>query len=152
VFLAGLHRAERGIAERLLRLAQGPPPWPAVDVDKACPWVERGPGSPWPRASARRSGWRCARRCWWSPAAGGGQDHARELDPEGAGRQGVEVALAAPTGRAAKRLGESTGWVPARSTACSRPTRGPADSSGTRPTRSAATCWSWTRPAWSTCR
>ena len=28
VFLAGLHRAERDIAERLLRLAKGRPPWP----------------------------------------------------------------------------------------------------------------------------
>src|SRR5690349_18891769 len=39
VFLAGLHRAERGIAERLRRLADGPPPWPAVDADKALEWV-----------------------------------------------------------------------------------------------------------------
>src|SRR4051795_6299476 len=29
VFLAGLHRAERGVAERLRRLVQGLPPWPA---------------------------------------------------------------------------------------------------------------------------
>lgn len=28
VFLAGLYRAERGIAERLLRLAGDMPPWP----------------------------------------------------------------------------------------------------------------------------
>ena len=31
VFLAGLYRAEQGIAERLLRLAAGTPPWPAID-------------------------------------------------------------------------------------------------------------------------
>src|SRR5688572_1343966 len=30
VFLAGLYRAEQGIAERLLRLLEGSPPWPAV--------------------------------------------------------------------------------------------------------------------------
>src|SRR5262245_53117873 len=33
VFLAGLHRAERGIAERLLRLVKGRPPWPWIDPD-----------------------------------------------------------------------------------------------------------------------
>ncbi len=40
VFLAGLHRAERTIAERLLRLANGTQPWPLIDPDKALPWVE----------------------------------------------------------------------------------------------------------------
>ena len=40
VFLAGLYRAEQVIAERLRTLARGIPPWPAIDVDKAIPWVE----------------------------------------------------------------------------------------------------------------
>jgi exodeoxyribonuclease V alpha subunit len=40
VFLAGLHRAERTIAERLMRLANGKLPWPWIDPDKALPWVE----------------------------------------------------------------------------------------------------------------
>src|SRR3954470_5288180 len=44
VFLAGLHRAERGVAGRLLRLASGAPPWPAIDLDKALPWVEAKTG------------------------------------------------------------------------------------------------------------
>src|SRR5579863_6788145 len=41
VFLAGLHRAERTIAERLIRLANGRLPWPWIDPDKALPWVEK---------------------------------------------------------------------------------------------------------------
>jgi exodeoxyribonuclease V alpha subunit len=41
VFLAGLHRAERTIAERLTRLANGPLPWPWIDPNKALPWVEK---------------------------------------------------------------------------------------------------------------
>ena len=41
VFLAGLHRAEHGIAERLHRIAAGPLPWPSIDADKALPWIER---------------------------------------------------------------------------------------------------------------
>ena len=40
VFLAGLYRAERTIAERLKRLANGTLPWPWIDPDKAVPWVE----------------------------------------------------------------------------------------------------------------
>jgi exodeoxyribonuclease V alpha subunit len=40
VFLAGLHRAERTIAERLMRLANGKLPWPWIDPDKALPRVE----------------------------------------------------------------------------------------------------------------
>ncbi len=40
VFLAGLHRAERTIAERLTRLANARLPWPWIDPDKALPWVE----------------------------------------------------------------------------------------------------------------
>jgi exodeoxyribonuclease V alpha subunit len=41
VFLAGLYRAERTIAERLKRLANGILPWPWIDPDKALPWVEK---------------------------------------------------------------------------------------------------------------
>ena len=40
VFLAGLYRAEWEIAEKLKALAIGRPPWPAIDADKAIPWVE----------------------------------------------------------------------------------------------------------------
>jgi exodeoxyribonuclease V alpha subunit len=41
VFLAGLYRAEREIAETLKALAIGKPPWPAIEADKAIPWVEQ---------------------------------------------------------------------------------------------------------------
>jgi hypothetical protein len=41
VFLAGLYRAEREIAEKLTALAAGRPPWPLIDADKAIPWVEQ---------------------------------------------------------------------------------------------------------------
>src|SRR6202171_3193019 len=40
VFLAGLHRAERIIAERLVQLANGKLPWAWIDPDKALTWVE----------------------------------------------------------------------------------------------------------------
>src|SRR6187455_3591678 len=41
VFLTGLHRAERTIAERLTRLANGTLPWPWINPDKALPWVQK---------------------------------------------------------------------------------------------------------------
>jgi exodeoxyribonuclease V alpha subunit len=41
IFLAGLYRAERTIAERLARLANGTLPWPWIDSDKALPWIEK---------------------------------------------------------------------------------------------------------------
>jgi exodeoxyribonuclease V alpha subunit len=41
VFLAGLYRAEREIAETLRALTAGRPPWPSIDADKAIPWVEK---------------------------------------------------------------------------------------------------------------
>src|SRR5436305_2372890 len=40
IFLAGLYHPEREIAEILKALANGKPPWPVIDVDKAIPWVE----------------------------------------------------------------------------------------------------------------
>jgi exodeoxyribonuclease V alpha subunit len=41
VFLAGLYRAEREIAEKLKTLTAAQPPWPPIDADKAIPWVEQ---------------------------------------------------------------------------------------------------------------
>jgi hypothetical protein len=41
VFLAGLYRAEREIAERLKALAVGKPPRPLIDANKAIPWVQK---------------------------------------------------------------------------------------------------------------
>jgi exodeoxyribonuclease V alpha subunit len=56
VFLAGLHRAERTIAERLLRLANGTLPWPWIDPNKALPWVEGRIGLALAQAKWQRSG------------------------------------------------------------------------------------------------
>jgi exodeoxyribonuclease V alpha subunit len=41
IFLAGLHSAERVVADRLLTLAMGKLPWPWIDADKALPWIIR---------------------------------------------------------------------------------------------------------------
>jgi hypothetical protein len=39
IFLAGLHRVERKVADRLRGLSSGSLPWPWIDPDKALPWV-----------------------------------------------------------------------------------------------------------------
>ena len=44
IFLVGLYRAERVIAGRIRRLANGRLPWPYIDPEKALPWVERKTG------------------------------------------------------------------------------------------------------------
>ena len=54
VFLAGLRRAERTIAQRLMRLANGKQPWPWIDPDKALPWVERRIGLALAESQGRR--------------------------------------------------------------------------------------------------
>jgi exodeoxyribonuclease V alpha subunit len=44
VVLAGLYRAEQGIAERIRRPSNGRLPWPTIDPEKALPWIERMTG------------------------------------------------------------------------------------------------------------
>jgi exodeoxyribonuclease V alpha subunit len=41
IFLGGLYRAERVLAERLRRLADGASPWASIDPGKALPWIEQ---------------------------------------------------------------------------------------------------------------
>jgi len=44
VFLAGLYRAERAIADRLRLLLKGPVTWKPIDAKKAIPWVDARTG------------------------------------------------------------------------------------------------------------
>src|SRR5690349_17890715 len=110
VFLAGLHRAERAVAERLLRLADGPPPWPAVDADKALDWVGGKTGLA--LAESQRAAVRLALASKVLVVTGGpgvGKTTLVNSILKVLVAKGTKVALAAPTGRAAKRLRESTG-------------------------------------------
>src|SRR4051794_39942417 len=110
VFLAGLHRAERGVAERLRRLAEGPPPWPEIDTEKALDWVGGKTGLA--LADSQRAAVRLALASKVLVVTGGpgvGKTTLVNSILKVLVAKGVEVALAAPTGRAAKRLRESTG-------------------------------------------
>jgi exodeoxyribonuclease V alpha subunit len=110
VFLAGLYRAEREIAERLKALAIGKPPWPAIDADKAIPWVEQR--TKLMLADSQREAVRVALVSKVLVITGGpgvGKTTLVNSILKILSAKAVTIALCAPTGRAAKRLSESTG-------------------------------------------
>src|SRR3954454_20788557 len=109
VFLKGLHSAERAIAERLVERAGGEPPWGAIDLAKAVPWVESRTGKTLSPSQARALDLVLGSKV--SVITGGpGVGKTSSLDAllRIISAKGVKVALAAPTGRAAKRITEQT--------------------------------------------
>nr|WP_037453114.1 ATP-dependent RecD-like DNA helicase [Skermanella stibiiresistens] len=110
VFLSGLHRSERGIAGRLIDLAAGRPPWGAIDPEVAIPWVEGKTGLT--LADSQRAAVRLAISSKLLVVTGGpgvGKTTLVNSILKILAVKNLELALAAPTGRAAKRLSESTG-------------------------------------------
>jgi exodeoxyribonuclease V alpha subunit len=110
LFLPGLHAAERLIAQRLTMLAGGRPPWGNIDVDKAIPWVERQLSlqlSASQRDALRRSLASKLTIVTGGPGVGKTTLLAAVLKILSA--KGVCLLLAAPTGRAAKRMSEQSG-------------------------------------------
>ena len=110
VFLAGLYRAERSIADRLRSLSRGAVPWKPIDANKAIPWVEARTGLT--LADSQKAAIRVALRSKVMVITGG----------PGVGKttlvnsilcilaaKNVRLTLCAPTGRAAKRMTETTG-------------------------------------------
>jgi exodeoxyribonuclease V alpha subunit len=111
VFLAGLHRAERTIAERLTRLANGTLPWPWIDPDKALPWVEKKIGLS--LAEGQIAAIRLALMSKVLVMTGGpgvGKTTILRAILRILAAKGVGLLLCAPTGRAAKRMTEATGF------------------------------------------
>ena len=110
IFLAGLHRSERAIAGRLRGLQLGVLPWPHVDPANAIPWIEAKTGIT--LAGSQKSALRLALLSKVLVITGGpgvGKTTLINSILRVLASTGVEIALAAPTGRAAKRLSESTG-------------------------------------------
>ena len=111
VFLAGLHRAERTIAERLTRLANGPLPWPWIDPDKALPWAEKHIGLA--LAESQVAAIRLALASKAMVMTGGpgvGKTTIVKAILRILAAKGTGLLLCAPTGRAAKRMTEATGF------------------------------------------
>ena len=110
IFLGHLWYAEKVIAERLKALATGQPAWPGIDAEKAIPWVEHTLGVT--LAESQRDAVTRAVASKVMVITGGpgvGKTTLVNALLRILGVKGITVALAAPTGRAAKRLSESTG-------------------------------------------
>jgi exodeoxyribonuclease V alpha subunit len=111
VFLVGLYQAERVIADRLVRLLNGKLPWPWIDPDKALPWVEQRIGLK--LAESQRTAIRLALVSKVLVITGGpgvGKTTIVNSILRVLSANSVKLLLCAPTGRAAKRMTEATGF------------------------------------------
>ena len=110
LFLAPLHRAEVGVASSLTRLSQGDSPWGTIVAEKAIPWVEGQTGLT--LSASQRDAVRLALASKVVVITGGPGVGKTTLVNSILGiirARHLRVTLCAPTGRAAKRLTESTG-------------------------------------------
>jgi len=110
LFLAPLHRAETGVAAQLRRLADGPPPWGEVDAARAAPWVERQTGVALSESQREAVAQVCRGKVTVITGGPGvGKTTVVNSILRIVRAKGMKALLCAPTGRAAKRLAESTG-------------------------------------------
>ena len=111
IFLGGLYRAERAIAGRLLEIASGKLPWALIEPDKALPWVEGKTGLA--LAPGQAEAVRTALSSKVSVITGGpgvGKTTIVNSILRILSAREVDILLCAPTGRAAKRMSEATGF------------------------------------------
>ena len=110
IFLAALYRAEREIAAKLKVLKAGKPPWPSIDAGKAIPWVEKRTKLALAESQAEAVDTALASKVLVITGGPGvGKTTLVNSILKILLAKTVTIALCAPTGRAAKRLSESTG-------------------------------------------
>ena len=110
LYLCPLYHAETGVADRLLGLCQGTHPLPAIDLDAALGWIEKKMNlalAASQREAIRQATTQKVLVITGGPGVGKTTLVRGILDVFIA--KDLRVSLCAPTGRAAKRLAESTG-------------------------------------------
>ena len=110
LFLTPLQRAEVGAASGITRILEGSPPWGNIDADKAIPWVAEQTGLA--LSASQQDAVRLALSKKVVVITGGpgvGKTTLVNSILRILGAKRLRVTLCAPTGRAAKRLSESTG-------------------------------------------
>ena len=110
IFLGHLWNSEKLIAERLKTLADGKPYWPEIDTAVAIPWVEQKLEIS--LADSQKEAVKKATSSKVMVITGGpgvGKTTLVNAILHILSAKAASVALAAPTGRAAKRLSETTG-------------------------------------------
>jgi exodeoxyribonuclease V alpha subunit len=110
LYLKHLYLAELGVARGIRGLADGPHPLPAIDFDKALAWVQSTIGlelAPTQAEAIRQAATRKLLVITGGPGVGKTTIVRGILEIFAA--KGLRCELCAPTGRAAKRLSETTG-------------------------------------------
>ena len=110
LFLTPLHRAELGAGNHVSRLLQGESSWCGIDLDRAIPWVEEK-NSIQLSESQKGAIEQAVRNkfCIITGGPGVGKTTVVNSILKVIQAKRAHVTLCAPTGRAAKRLSESTG-------------------------------------------
>lgn len=110
VFLTPLHRAEVGVAHHVKRLLTGTTRWSGIDLDKAIPWVEEQAAIELSASQKSAVAQSVQKKfCIITGGPGVGKTTVVNSILKIIMAKGAHVTLCAPTGRAAKRLSESTG-------------------------------------------
>jgi len=112
IYLASLNQCEKGLAACLTNLANDLHPCPGIDVEKAVKWVESKTGLTLAAQQKKALGMACRFKVTVITGGPGvGKTTTVNAIVKIMKAKGLSVVLAAPTGRAAKRMSETTGMT-----------------------------------------
>ncbi len=110
VFLAGLDQSEKNLAESLIARQAGKHPCPEIDIEKAIAWVEGKTGLQLAAQQRQAIGLACRSKVLVITGGPGvGKTTIINSIVKIMRAKKLKVLMAAPTGRAAKRMAEATG-------------------------------------------